>query len=286
MLEIFFLVLVFFTPLIYVTNTREMYEFPKMFFVYILGSTIILLFALSKIRAPSSINMGNPLALLLMLSFAVSTVFSTHVYTSVWGYYSRFNGGLVSVLVFFGLYIVAINTFSKEQKERILKLALLGMVPVVIFAIYQHFYGELRVFSTFGQPNWLAAYLVMLLPLALYLSLQKSKEKIFWIIVFLFGFAGLWFTYSVSGLLGFILGILLFCFLNFVLLKQSLKQVFLMFVISTTIVVLNLGTFDKRLHDAFIDAQNFITYRVTAYAQEVYNLSDPGFIRTGLWQGT
>jgi len=281
-----FLILLFFTPLIYVTNTHEMYEFPKMFFVYIIGATIIFLFALSKILNPSPVKIGNIFVLLLVLSFVISTVFSTHIYTSVWGYYSRFNGGLISVLIFFGLYVVAINTFPHEQKESILKLALLSMVLVAAFAIYQHFHGELRAFSTFGQPNWLAAYLIMLIPSALYFSLQKSKEKLFWIFVFLLGFTGLWFTYSISGLLGFVLGILFFGFLNFPLVKQNLKQILFLFVAILIISFLNLGTFDKRIHDVFIDVKNFITYQVTVYAQDAYDLSDPGFIRTGIWRGT
>ncbi|EKD95466.1 MAG: hypothetical protein ACD_24C00482G0006, partial [uncultured bacterium] len=70
-------VLVFFTPLVFVTNTNELYEFPKMYFVYFMGITtffifcVLLLFSKIKFKSPS-------IPILFYLSTTIiSTIFSS-----------------------------------------------------------------------------------------------------------------------------------------------------------------------------------------------------------------
>ena len=73
-----------------------------------------------------------------------------------------------------------------------------------------------RVFSTLGQPNWLAAYVVALAPVAMALGVSKiehGKIKFSSIVYFLLSilfFVVLLFTRSRSGLLGFAIADILF----------------------------------------------------------------------------
>ncbi|MFZ5845188.1 MAG: tetratricopeptide repeat protein, partial [Patescibacteria group bacterium] len=76
-----------------------------------------------------------------------------------------------------------------------------------------------RVFSTLGQPNWLAAYLIALTPITLafsvqYLAFRKNAKSVFlkaisYLLATLF-FLVLLFTRSRSGLLGFVVADVIF----------------------------------------------------------------------------
>ena len=175
------LLLVFLTPLIFTSDTNELYEFPKMFFVYILGATVIFLFMVGNIVKAKFLRIPPLYVTVFIISYLVSTIFSSHIYTSVWGYYTRFNGSLISVLILFGLYVVILNLFSETDFKSVFFILSLTTLPVSLYSIYQHFQGIQRVYSTFGQPNWLAAYIVIILPLLFdnYLKCQKSLIKDF-----------------------------------------------------------------------------------------------------------
>jgi len=118
-----------------------------------------------------------------------------------------------------------------------------------------------RVFSTLGQPNWLAAWIVALLPLTWALALnlklfsQKSKIKtkdifkfLLWFLLSILLFVTLLFTKSRSGLLGFAFTSVCFWSLTLVkFLKDKgpfyFSYVFLIFNISFLILILFFGTF-------------------------------------------
>lgn len=270
------------TPLIFTRYTNELYEFPKMFFVYAAGTTLITVFlvkAVLKKIAPVKIALA-PAAFLL--ANTVSTLLSTHKYTSLWGYYTRFNGGLLSLVIFLGIYLITKTTATKK----LLQLPLFTIVPIGIYGTYQHFSGMIRVHSTIGQPNWLAAYLAMLLPVALY-ELLHQQEKVKTIIIyaiFTLGFATLWYTYSLSGLLGFAAGI------GYVVLKPFnpafIKRYTMLGITILAIAGTQPGIFKEKLQDAITDLKKVAENAHIVSAEESYNISDPGFIRTGMWKGT
>ena len=285
-------VLVFFTPLVFVTNTNELYEFPKIYFVYFIGITIflvfciLLLFSKVKVRFPS-------LPVLFYLSAAIiSTIFSSHLYTSVWGYYTRFNGGLISIMVFVGIYLVFSSALKKDNISNILSLLTINSIPVSIFGISQHYAGVTRIYTTIGQPNWAAAYIAMIIPLTIFRYFRANDRGVFLFgVIYLLEFACLWFTYSISGFLGFSASMIVLFVLNR---KEFLnKRVFVkavpIVVLSVLIAVLNLGVFRQRIEDILIDVRKVAftsVYALENVSAVSNNLSDPGFIRTGLWEGT
>jgi tetratricopeptide (TPR) repeat protein len=69
-----------------------------------------------------------------------------------------------------------------------------------------------RVFSTLGQPNWLAAYLAILLPLSIYKITSSSTKKLstFYFLLSTFYYICLLFTKSKSGILAAIISIAIF----------------------------------------------------------------------------
>ena len=289
------LLLVFLTPLVFTSNTNELYEFPKMFFVYILGATVIFLFIVGKIIGAKSLKTPPTYVTAFIISYIISTIFSSHIYTSVWGYYTRFNGGLISILILFGLYIVMLSSFNRIDFEGIFYILSLTLFPIGFYSIHQHFQGIQRAYSTFGQPNWLAAYTVMILPLVFdeYLKNQKLFKNLLFFSSFIIGFASLWFSSSISGLLGFF-GSFVFYFLLKFSLKSlclgRLKQKVIIVIIACLIIVFSSSSFIlKRTGDVLYDIRNIISESGLAYAETVpvkRNVSDPGAIRFGMWKST
>ena len=280
--------LVFFTPLVFTTRTFESYEFPKMTFVYILGGLVILTFLVEQLLGGKKLSFHLRWVEIFVLANILSTIFSTHVYTSLWGYYTRFAGGLFSVLIFYGIYKAA-GLLSENQWNRLFKLLATTMLPIGFYAIYQHWGApESRVFSTFGQPNWLAAYSTVLIPVTLsYFLRQEGLEKRIWAVFYLLGFCGLWFSYSMSGLLGFLVSISVFLYMNKGFIKMQARPLSVLLVISIIISVLSPGLFKGRLNDAVTDFRKLFSLReVYALSESQYSVSDAGSIRKYLWKGT
>ncbi len=284
-------ILVFLVPLVASNNTNELYEFPKMFLVYLAGTLLVGLFFSGWVLKPFKIKKPAWPVLVFVLMNVISTIFSVHFYTSVWGYYTRFNGGLLSTLLYLGIYLVAINKLSKSEILTLIKVACISVVPVGISGILQHFGigGPMidRVYSTFGQANWLGQFLAMLLPYLLYLSI--TEPFYYWSPVFLLGFSCLWFTYSLSGILGLAVALLVFIMVMGKKKMWNKKTVLItgvLFTICLAVSATNLGFFKSRINDVLVDIKSKISSLEKVYAlEDPHQISDPGFIRFGLWQG-
>lgn len=292
-IKFLFWMLAFLTPLLFVSNTKEVYEFPKMFFVYFLGSTIILLFLIGLLFGFFKIK-KLPLPLVLFLfSILISTFLSSHFHTSLWGYYSRFNGGLVSSVVYFGLFVVLFSLFDKAFIFSLVTFSLVfTSIPISLLGLSQFFgwFGVSigRVYSTFGQANWLSSYLSWSVLLATHRFLKgafNKKKMFFWSGLFLATFSCLWFTFSISGFLGLIVGMILLFLLNHG--DYHLKRLFILVFLAIFIMVSFPGMFFLKIQDGLLDLTHFLISLFSVYAQEIsHNVADPGFIRLGLWKST
>jgi len=299
----YYLFLLIFTPLIFVSNTGELFEFPKTFFIYFSALLCAMVFCIDiVIRYKKPIPLSLPVLLYLSF-FILSTITSMHLYTSVWGYYTRFNEGLMSVLAFIVLYFIARNKFDSADFDRLSSALLLPIIPVAIYGIFQYFgilegkilFGERtdRVYSTFGQPNWLAQYLVMLLPLVLF-KIFKDSRSWFWYLTFFLGYTCLWFTFSMSGFAGFILSF--FPGVIFLVKKLGFKElrirIGLLLMYMIILLALFPGILESRIHDIKQDILGQLVTSVRAQSGEMpqdptkYKLSDAGYIRKSAWIGT
>ncbi|WP_298818545.1 hypothetical protein [uncultured Chloroflexus sp.] len=109
--------------------------------------------------------------------FAVTTITSITPAASLWGSYQRMQGlyTYLSYLMLGGLIAVALR--APDQRERFISLSLAASAVVAIYGIMQHYQldplpwrGDViaRVASTLGNSIFVAAYLIMIVPLALY----------------------------------------------------------------------------------------------------------------------
>lgn len=228
-------------PLAIAGDTSELFEFNKMWLAFILGILIGTAWIIKSIVKKEFRIQKTPLdipILLFLLSQFLSTIFSWDRHISLWGYYSRFNGGLLSIILYIFFYYAFVSNFLKNNVEsegwlegegsrqrasvrrhqehwregnsrqdperlvkRVLNISIITGVIVSLWGLPSHFgydptclvfrgnldvscwaadfQPKVRIFSTLGQPDWLAAYLAILLPvsIALFLKNFNLKEK-------------------------------------------------------------------------------------------------------------
>lgn len=268
-IEYSFYLLFFLVPLFFSSNTSELYELNKMWLTW--GITIVIVTTwIAKMIAQRQFRIQRtildiPLIAFLLSQF-LSTIFSFDMHISLWGYYSRFNGGFYSLLTYIVLYYAFVSNYSDIDEshesetsrfsvpvrlilftcgvlifpiaiklaappasnpdqihpvflfcsmlaafvcfmlslsysfmKRILLISLISGLIVALWGIPSHFgkdptcllfrgefnvdcwtssfYPTVRMFSTLGQPAWLAAYVSVLIPIALaFAFLIKRKE--------------------------------------------------------------------------------------------------------------
>ena len=272
--------LLFFTiPLIFLPWTSELFEFNKMVATYIFTILIVAAWAIRMIAEKRIIFRRTSLDFFLVGYLAtqlLSYFVSIDRHTSFFGYYSRFNGGLLSSISYSLLYWAYVSNMDKEKTVKTLKLLIIATVIVSVWGILEHFEispsclivtGKLntdcwvqdvqnRVFATFGQPNWLAAWIVALSPIVwahlinLKIKTQNPKPKfLFFYSLALLLFIALLYTKSRSGILGFVVESFIFwVFLTIYSLKSQkefLKNIFkklLIFNFLFLILALAIGT--------------------------------------------
>lgn len=198
-----FLVPVFFLPI-----TSEFYEFNKQ--ALLIVGTIILTVAwfgrmwvareLRIVRTPLDL----PIVLLVAV-YIVTTLTSVNLTSSVFGYFGRFNGGLVSVLCYALLYFVYVNnvrTFA--HVKRIAGAMSLSSAVLAALGVMEYFnlfkdaslsypwdVIKNRFFTPAGSPNALSFYLMAVLPITLSLLAiaKKSSARSIYFATALFSFA-------------------------------------------------------------------------------------------------
>ena len=211
-----FYALFFLTPLILWTKTSEVFEFNKMLFVYLSTIAIASTWLLKSVQEKKFTLRRTPLdipILIFLISQILSTILSIDPHTSFWGYYSRFHGGLASTLSYIVLFYALVTHFSDKSKSiaNLIYTILVSGLVVSVYGVLEH-YGidkdvwvqdvQNRVFSTLGQPNWLSAYLVAILPIP-FLSTFSQKNRLY---SYLYGsltfliFITILFTKSRSGI--------------------------------------------------------------------------------------
>src|SRR3989344_5785015 len=210
-IEFCFLALFIITPFLFTPFNSELFELNKMLFVYAITTIIVGTWVTKSIAVKRLIFKRTFLDIPLLAFLAsqiLSTIFSIDRHVSLWGYYSRFNGGLISTISYILLYWAYVsNVPDLASVKKHLKYLLVSGLIISLYGIFEHFgvspsciliYRQFndscwvqdvqnRVFATLGQPNWLAAWLVGLAPLA-WVSTHntvpvKSRFWVFWAVL-------------------------------------------------------------------------------------------------------
>ena len=186
-IKIGFYGLFFLTPIVFnpsrTSPSSELFELIKMLFVYAILVIIVTSWIGKMIVARKLIFKRTPFDIplwLFLISQVISAYFSIDRHVSIFGYYSRFHGGLLSTFSYILLYHALVSNLDVVNLTKLLLVSIYSGVIVAGYGIMEKFGIDAhmwvqdvrsRVFSTLGQPNWLAAYLTILLPISISFSL-------------------------------------------------------------------------------------------------------------------
>ena len=318
-----YLALAIITPLLFSTKNSELFEVPKMVFVYF-AATVILFATLIKFVLAGKILIPKSWPLATFLIFLIFQILSTFAsidkFTSIFGYPSRLNGGLLSQFAYFAILTTALINLNLAKARQLLLAIVTSAVAVSLWGIPAHFGRDpsclilsgrltsscwqkdfdptLRIFSTLGQPNWLASYLVIVLPLAISFILVFSKNltKFLLTLISLIIFAALIMTNSRAGLAGLVLSVVIFFSLQrFQTVKQNFKYLLILFFGFLIITAVFGTTLISRLSEIINQNQQLSTQSVIndqtsgtrdqALGTKPSGPTESGTIRLIVWQG-
>lgn len=199
----------------------NLFELPKVHFLAIFSALLLIISSAAVIfRNKIEFRYNKYVFIILflwLLSLVVSTIFSISPQLSFWGSYERLQG-LYSHITYIVLFIAFLQTLITEKNQRIFMnttIAIGGLVS--IHSILQQFgiatFGEesmnitvQRSFSTMGNPNFLAQFLIFPLWLSGYFLIKnKGKSKILYALIFILIIVGIILTKSRASILGIII---------------------------------------------------------------------------------
>ncbi|MDP1808327.1 MAG: O-antigen ligase family protein [Actinomycetota bacterium] len=179
-------------PLIFSRISYDQFDLVKLavFKVLVLGIVVIWVAKMLTKPEPISWSWREGLLAAFVLVAIISTFTSIHIPTSLHGKYKRYEG-LLTFITYITAYFVVTQTFKGKNWLRIIVevvsitggiVALYGILQFIGFdPIYWGSvpFEERRSFSTFGNPDLLAGYLVLAFPCAL--AAYFNKGKIAWL---------------------------------------------------------------------------------------------------------
>lgn len=173
--------LVFLLPLLFTTSTYAFFEPAKLTLLRLI-TTICLGLYLTKLSLSSRLTAKRrPFAFplfFLIVGGLFSTLTSIDLHTSLWGDIYRYDG-YVSLLAYVFLFYLTVDLLrSDKHTELLISTLMFSSAAVSVYGISQslghdfiHWNPELvdvtRVFSTFGNPVFLAAFLTLIVPVSL-----------------------------------------------------------------------------------------------------------------------
>lgn len=132
----------------------------------------------------SRIPMAVPV-LFYAIVFIIATIPSVVPHTSFWGSYQRLQGTYTNLSYILLFALIVIHLRERAQLERAITVILITGLMVSFYGVVQHsgfdplpWRGDVqrRVASTMGNAIFVAAYLIMVVPLALYRIAHGASE--------------------------------------------------------------------------------------------------------------
>ena len=212
-----YLLIIFIVPLIFLVPVNSV-DLVKIGVQRCFLSGILILWVLSLNKNKSYSFVHSPLNLPLVILFLLailSTIFSVRPYTSLIGTYNRYQG-LFTITCYILLFFIT-QILIKKRKD-----VVSWIIDTVLFSnLFAMLYGFIqrlgrdpyqwsggawtRIHSTFGNPVFYAAWLSMVLPIALfmYLTCDRPKRRLWYAISFLLCYLSFLFANTRATFVGY-----------------------------------------------------------------------------------
>ena len=212
------------TPLYFNLGTFAVFQIGRLTLFQIIIA-IIILFWIIKILLQQRITLFIPVKYLLvsllpLFIFGIGTIISLSPQLSFWGSYRRRMGWLTMLYLWLFFFLLIQTIRSKSRIKTCLSAILISVTVIIGYALVQsvgldpfqwkeNIWQLQRVFSTLGQPNFLASYLLLVTPLILVAILFSKRFLIKFCLSLLFFFSILtiYLTLSRGAWLGLLGGI-------------------------------------------------------------------------------
>ena len=169
---------------------------------------------------------------LFWLTALISTIFALNPAVSLWGIHLRMDG--LVTMSFFVVYFVCLylHLYSRSKLRQLLWAVCLGSIIPVGYAIFQklgfdpvNWKGVVvaeRVFGTTGNPAYLGAYLLFVIPITFYLAvIQKNWKKYLLFLLLLLQILTVTYTWTRAAYLGLFVESFLLLFGYFYFINQK-----------------------------------------------------------------
>ncbi len=250
------ILLVFLLPLFFLPITTEAFEFPKQLLIVFFISILAILWAIKMILKGQVKILHSPLTIPILTFFGLfflSTIFSIHRFSSMFGSYPRFHDGFVSLFIYlFTFFLVASNIREKKQIVKVLTSLSFSGVLIAIFGILNFFdfyllgsYLRNPLLTPAGFADRAVFFLAILFPIVYFVFLFE-KSKISQIlaalasILFLFYISLISHSAAVGAV--FLVFLLPFLFTRFQFSKTiTIKTAIIFFIFLLLLVINNVG---------------------------------------------
>jgi O-antigen ligase len=191
-------------PLAFNTDTFDVFNLTKFTLATLVALVVIGLWIVESLQSRKLLipRTGIELPMIaLLLASAITTALTFAKVVSILGFYKSYDG-LISIAVFTVIGICTAEVFDTKQQIRsaLYALAFAGGIPSAIYGVLQYvtFVTEGRikldwelwgqasfktsaVFSTYGNPNHFAAFLAIVIPIAIVLAVTTTEPPVRWL---------------------------------------------------------------------------------------------------------
>lgn len=238
LIEICYLGIIFILPICFAIffKNNSVFELNKLVFFKILVLSLLLLsvikFCFYNDLFPVSFIKNHAIKkVFLVIGFyvfvlALMTFFSLDINISFWGSYTWQQGFITHVFYILFFILLFLNIKDRSQIDRIIRTIIFSSIIVCAYGAVQFMGWDImnwnekssRITSTFGQPNILAAFMLMVIPFSVFLLLKNKNKilKIFYFLLLILQILVLLYTYSFSGILGLMAEVIIGIFLWFI----------------------------------------------------------------------
>jgi O-antigen ligase len=261
-------------PLIYNADLYLMFELPKILIFRIAAILFFVLHLIRSLQSPSegfrglirSITQVNlpkiivAVIILFVLWTILSWLFSPQKVVAFWGNYDKRFG--IFTLIHFGIFAITLLSFLRTSKKHLMSILPIAItIPIIVnlLVAFSQLFGdpytlelmEGRPVGTFGQTNFMAGLMLMLIPFLVF-SIHYTKDRFVKIILFLNIFAAvILIILSQSRIAWFLLLLLIFAYLLYYLWQhknfvQYRKRIIFDVVVLGVLIVVSLLSFGER----------------------------------------
>jgi O-antigen ligase/Tfp pilus assembly protein PilF len=229
-------------PVIFFTRANDVFEINKMFIFRVFTLVGVFMWLFMSVRDKKftlvRTDLDFPVLGLLASSF-LSVLITKNINVSIFGVYEDYEGIFTAVNYFFFYYLVVNFMGARSAANKMAAIVLLSTLIIAGYGLAQNFgwdfvkwnpetYSPDRFFSTLGNPNFLAAYLVQTIPVVfmLFFMNHDRKNKFMILAILAVAVVVVFLTKSRAGFLSFFITVVLMAVYSFLDARKAENELF------------------------------------------------------------